>query len=253
MNQRYNTPEFEQLGIPEFDPQQFAAKIRATYAKAIIEKLPAELVESVRKEGLSLGIDNENFVVLRTIEIMSREYSERNAPTKIYTPKAAAEEKGTTITSVTVTKPHSGIVQVYTDGACEGNPGPGGWSAIVILPDGSEQAHTGGERDTTNNRMELMAPITALESLTEPSVVTVYSDARYVVDGVEKGWARSWRAKGWTRGNGQPALNPDLWQRLLDAIDYHKKVTFQWVKGHAGNPYNERCDKLAVEAAAQAR
>lgn len=248
MEQRYNIPEFEQLGIPEFDPQAFAANVRATYTRTIIERLPPDLCKSVRLEAQSLGINNDAYVMLRAIEIMAKEYSDRHAPAKISTPGCA----GSSMSSVTTVKPHTETIEIYTDGACEGNPGPGGWSAIVILPDGSEQAYTGGNPDTTNNRIELMAPIAALESLAEPSVVTVYSDAKYVVDGVEKGWARSWRAKGWVRGNGQPALNPDLWQRLLDAIDYHKKVTFQWVKGHAGNPYNERCDKLAVEAAAQA-
>ena len=226
--QRYNAFEGEQVLIPEFDPQMFAANIRATYTKSIIERLPVDLCESVQQEAKALGIENDAYVALRAIEIMAKEYSEHK-------------------------RNHSGSVEVYTDGACEGNPGPGGWGAIVIYQDGTEQIFCGGNPETTNNRMELMAPITALENIGESSVVTVYSDAKYVVDGVEKGWARSWRNKGWVRSNGQPALNPDLWQRLLEAIDRHTKVTFQWIKGHAGNPYNERCDKLAVKAAAHAR
>lgn len=250
--QRYNAFEGEQVLIPEFDPQMFAANIRATYTKSIIERLPVDLCESVRQEAKALGIENDAYVALRAIEIMAKEYSEHNAPVKIYTPKSCCGTKSCSTTSMDA-RNHSGSVEVYTDGACEGNPGPGGWGAIVIYQDGTEQIFCGGNPETTNNRMELMAPITALENIGEPSVVTVYSDAKYVVDGVEKGWARSWRNKGWVRSNGQPALNPDLWQRLLEAIDRHTKVTFQWIKGHAGNPYNERCDKLAVKAAAHAR
>ncbi len=134
---------------------------------------------------------------------------------------------------------------VYTDGSCSGNPGPGGWAAVLLF--GSfEKVLSGGEEKTTNNRMELMGVLSALECLKEPCEVDVYTDSTYVVNAMEKGWARGWKARGWKRSNGHPALNPDLWERLLQLCSYHQ-VTFHWVKGHAQNPYNQRCDRLAVE------
>lgn len=135
-------------------------------------------------------------------------------------------------------------VDIYTDGACRGNPGKGGWGAILVYQ-GREKELSGGEPLTTNNRMELLAAIEALSALTEPCEVTLTSDSKYLVDAIQKGWAVSWRAKGWRRADKSPALNPDLWERLLDLLDKHK-VTFVWVKGHVGHPYNERCDKLAT-------
>lgn len=134
-------------------------------------------------------------------------------------------------------------VTVYTDGSCLENPGPGGWAAIVDV-DGVTTELSGGEAQTTNNRMELMAVISALEHLKEPAEVVVYADSQYVINGIEKGWAKSWRRNGWVKSNKQPALNPDLWDRLLGLCEKHK-VRFQWVRGHAGNPKNERCDELA--------
>lgn len=136
-------------------------------------------------------------------------------------------------------------VDIYTDGACSGNPGPGGYGAILVY-NGREKELSGGERDTTNNRMELLAVITALEALKEPCHVTVTTDSKYVSDGISKGWAESWRAHGWKKSDGKPALNRELWERLLELISKHE-VEFVWVKGHAGHPYNERCDTLAVE------
>jgi ribonuclease HI len=135
-------------------------------------------------------------------------------------------------------------VSIYTDGACSGNPGPGGWAAILIYQ-GREKALSGGERETTNNRMELTAVIAALEALKEPCQAELWSDSRYVVDALEKGWARSWRAKGWMRNKKEPALNPDLWERLLELTEAHE-LRCHWVKGHADNPYNNRCDAMAV-------
>ncbi len=135
-------------------------------------------------------------------------------------------------------------VDIYTDGACSGNPGPGGYGAILVYG-GREKELSGGEKMTTNNRMELTAVIVALEALKEPCKVTLTTDSKYVSDGISQGWARSWRAKGWKKADGKPALNPELWGRLLDLLDTHK-VDFVWVKGHAGHPYNERCDTLAV-------
>ncbi|MBE6838518.1 MAG: ribonuclease HI [Ruminococcus sp.] len=136
------------------------------------------------------------------------------------------------------------FVEIFTDGACSGNPGPGGYGVILRFGE-HEKELSGGEEHTTNNRMELMAVITALEALKRPCRVCITTDSKYVVDGIEKGWAKSWRAKGWIKSDKKPAINPDLWGRLLDLIDRHE-VEFRWVKGHAGHPENERCDELAV-------
>ena len=135
-------------------------------------------------------------------------------------------------------------VDIYTDGACRGNPGRGGWGAILVYG-GREKELSGGERHTTNNRMELMAAIEALSALREPCEVTLTSDSRYLVDGIEKGWAKGWRARGWKKADKSPALNPDLWGRLLDLFEVHQ-VKLVWVRGHVGHPYNERCDALAT-------
>ncbi len=138
-------------------------------------------------------------------------------------------------------------VDIYTDGACKCNPGPGGWGAVLVYG-GVEKELSGGEAHTTNNRMELLAAINALEALKEPCEVTLTSDSKYMVDSIEKGWVYSWKQKGWKKADKSPALNPDLWERLLVLLDTHK-VKLVWVKGHAGHPYNERCDVLACEQA----
>lgn len=135
-------------------------------------------------------------------------------------------------------------VTIYTDGACKGNPGPGGWAAVLKLGD-VEKEISGGEPNTTNNRMELTAVISALQALKYPCVVELYSDSKYVIDALSKGWARSWKRKGWMRNAKEKALNPDLWETLLDLVDIHE-VHYHWVKGHATNKYNNRCDELAV-------
>ena len=135
-------------------------------------------------------------------------------------------------------------VTIYTDGACSGNPGPGGWGAILRY-NGTEKVLSGGERQTTNNRMELTGVIAALRALKEPCTVELYSDSKYVIDALEKGWARSWKKRGWVKGDKKPALNPDLWEILLTLCDTHEVHT-HWVKGHAENEYNNRCDALAV-------
>ena len=135
-------------------------------------------------------------------------------------------------------------VYIYTDGACSGNPGAGGWGAILKYLD-NEKELSGYEPNTTNNRMELTAVIMALSALNQPCEVELTTDSKYVCDGVEKGWARSWRAKGWKKSDGKPALNPDLWEKLLGLLEIHK-VRFIWVRGHDGHPENERCDRLAV-------
>lgn len=135
-------------------------------------------------------------------------------------------------------------VELYTDGACSGNPGTGGWGAILKYGN-TEKELCGGEKETTNNRMELTAAIEGLSALKEPCEVTLYSDSKYLVDGIDKGWAKSWKSRGWKKADGKMALNIDLWDTLLSLFEKHV-VTLVWVKGHAGHPYNERCDALAV-------
>lgn len=135
-------------------------------------------------------------------------------------------------------------VEIFTDGACSGNPGAGGWGAILRY-NGHEKELSGGAAETTNNRMELTAVIEALKCLKERCNVELYTDSRYIVDAVTKGWAKSWRAKGWRRSGNEPALNPELWAELLDLLEM-QNVHFNWVKGHNGHPENERCDRLAV-------
>lgn len=135
-------------------------------------------------------------------------------------------------------------VEIFTDGACSGNPGPGGWGAVLRYK-GFEKEMSGGERETTNNRMELTAVITALSALKEPCEVDLTTDSKYVCDSMKLGWARAWKKRGWKKADGKPALNTDLFSQLLELCDMHK-VNFIWVKGHAGHPENERCDRLAV-------
>ena len=138
-------------------------------------------------------------------------------------------------------------VEIFTDGACSGNPGPGGWGAILRYK-GNEKELSGGAADTTNNRMEITAALQALTALKEPCNVTLYSDSQYVCNALKLGWAKKWKANNWMRNKKEPALNPDLWEKLLEQYDRHN-VTVVWVKGHAGHPENERCDRLAVEQA----
>jgi len=138
-------------------------------------------------------------------------------------------------------------VVIFTDGACTGNPGPGGYGAILVYGEHRREL-CGGFRRTTNNRMELTAAIRALEALKEPCSVTLFSDSEYVVNGIVKGWARRWRAAGWRRSGGKTVPNWELWSRLLGLCERHD-VTMRWVQGHAGHMENERCDLLATGAA----
>ncbi|MBQ8360237.1 MAG: ribonuclease HI [Oscillospiraceae bacterium] len=135
-------------------------------------------------------------------------------------------------------------VTLYTDGACSGNPGPGGWGAILEY-NGVEKELSGGESSTTNNRMELTAVIEGLQALKESCIVELYSDSKYVIDGLSKGWAVSWQKNGWKKADKKPALNPDLWEQLLALVEKHE-LRYHWVKGHADNPKNNRCDEMAV-------
>ena len=140
-------------------------------------------------------------------------------------------------------------VEIFTDGACKGNPGPGGWGAILRYGK-VEKEISGGEKETTNNRMEISAVLEALKCLKEPCEVTLYSDSQYVCNALKLGWAKKWQKNNWMRTNKDPALNADLWKELLSLYDKHK-VEIVWVKGHAGHPENERCDRLAVAEAAK--
>ena len=135
-------------------------------------------------------------------------------------------------------------VELFTDGACSGNPGPGGWGAILRCK-GKERELSGGAENTTNNKMELTAVIEGLKALKFPCEVTLYTDSKYVADGLTLGWAEGWKARGWKKKDGKPALNPELWDELLTLYHTHK-VKIVWLKGHAGHPENERCDELAV-------
>lgn len=137
-------------------------------------------------------------------------------------------------------------IVIYTDGACSGNPGAGGYGAVMLYGTARKEL-SGGYRKTTNNRMEVLAVIKGLEALKEPCSVKLYSDSKYVVDAIEKGWAKKWRSQGWMRNNKEKASNVDLWERLLTLLEIHQ-VSFIWVKGHADNPENERCDQLARAA-----
>lgn len=135
-------------------------------------------------------------------------------------------------------------VEIFTDGACSGNPGAGGYGVILRFGNISKEL-SGGEAHTTNNRMEIMGVIAGLTALKEPCEVKIYSDSKYVVDSINLGWAKKWRSNGWKRGKNEPALNSDLWEKMLNLIEKHD-VKFIWVKGHAGHAENERCDTLAV-------
>ena len=135
-------------------------------------------------------------------------------------------------------------VEIFTDGACSGNPGPGGWG-VVLRYGKAEKELSGGEENTTNNRMELTAAIKGLSALKEPCVVKLVTDSKYVADGINQGWAASWRQNGWRKADKKPAQNIELWEELLNLLDVHD-VKIEWVKGHAGHPENERCDALAT-------
>ena len=191
-------------------------------------------IELIRFSNLEI---KENFEgVCLTIHQEVKRKAPSSAPTGGTFPPEGGRLRGQEANMKTVT--------IYTDGACSGNPGPGGWGAILMYGPHKKEM-SGGASQTTNNRMELIGVISALEALKEPCTVELYSDSKYVIDALEKGWAKGWRARGWVKGDKKPALNPDLWERLLELCQYHK-VNLHWVKGHASNPYNNRCDELAV-------
>lgn len=143
--------------------------------------------------------------------------------------------------------PSRPTITIYTDGACSGNPGPGGYGVILMDQDGRRKELSQGYKRTTNNRMELLGVIVALESLKVPCNVKIFSDSQYIVNAINDGWLKNWVARGWRKADKKPVLNPDLWKRLLTMLEKHS-VTFSWTRGHAGDPNNERCDELAVAA-----
>ena len=138
-------------------------------------------------------------------------------------------------------------VDIYTDGACRGNPGKGGWGAILVFG-GVEKELSGGEPMTTNNRMELIGAIKAMEALKEPCEITLTSDSKYLTDAINQGWLESWKQRGWKKADRSPVLNVELWEQIDALLKIHK-VTFVWVHGHRGHEYNERCDLLATSFA----
>lgn len=184
------------------------------------------------------GARYKGFIDRAEAELWLRDPQYRQATARNNHPPAPAAE---------TPQPRVGEISIYTDGGCRNNPGPGGYGAILIV-DGHEQELSGGFQHTTNNRMELMACIVALRAVKQRNrPITLYSDSSYVVNGISKGWARNWRRKGWIKSDKQPAINPDLWGELLELTE-KLDITFQWVRGHAGHPLNERCDQLAVAA-----
>ena len=170
-------------------------------------------------------------------------------PAKIPPLGAAEAQKPTPVKTLGAAS--SDGIRIYTDGSALNNPGPGGYGVILMI-DGDYNEFAQGYRHTTNNRMEMMAVITALEAIRgddRKRSIVVHSDSQYTINGITKGWARNWRKKGWKKADGKPALNPDLWKRMLELTEGLPKLTFKWVKGHAGDPLNERADELANGAA----
>lgn len=193
------------------------------------------------------GARYKGFISIAEAETWLNEYNTAGTVPKPKEPAKPKKENPGSNTNLNEELKNGKII-IYTDGGCINNPGPGGYGAVIFSGD-KRQELSGGFRRTTNNRMELTACIEALKSLDSPGPVILYSDSSYVVNGMMKGWAERWREKGWMRTKDDPAENADLWQRLLDLCNT-RRVEFSWVRGHAGNPENERCDKLATRAAA---
>lgn len=180
----------------------------------------------------------------------TREEAEQWLRNPVFTQGSAAKTRAKSAPSTPGNGPRTGEITIYTDGGCIRNPGPGGYGIVQIDHD-ERKERSGGFRLTTNNRMELMGCIVALRGLEHRDrPVTLYTDSSYVVNGIRKGWAKSWRKRGWVKSDNKPAMNPDLWAELLDLVG-DLDITFEWVKGHAGNPLNERCDELALYSAKQ--
>ena len=227
-----------------------AAGIKASLADEIISKLPSEVsLQALRDLNKAHSSMNAWDIAMRGIEILV-EAHKRSSDTE-GTPKPAEQKK---TKGCSTRQPHAKPVPevtIYADGACLQNPGPGGWGALLITKD-DEIELSGSCENTTNNRMELTGIIRALETLGNwRTKVDVYMDSQYVVNGIEKGWAKSWQKNGWKKADKKPAINPDLWEQLLDLCEKHD-VRFHWVKGHADNEGNNRCDRMATREAAKA-
>jgi ribonuclease HI len=208
---------------------------------AAIETLPESLLPDILNYIQSLKPQAKSQVV------KSKSPSAKpQTPNPSSKPKVTIRPRSSVPIATSIVTPGETVI-IYTDGACTGNPGAGGYGAVIIYGDRREEL-SGGYKLTTNNRMEMMGAIAALESLKSNSRVKLHSDSKYIVDAVTKGWAKKWQAKGWRRNAKEMAKNPDLWQELLDLGKIHD-VEFIWVKGHSGIPENERCDRLAVDAA----
>ena len=201
-----------------------------------------EIISKAYKQG-------EEDEILHTVTDDSA-LAERMGTPVFVVPSPPGNIKITTPEDMKIAEAFMKNITIYTDGACSGNPGPGGYGAVLIYGNHRKE-FSGYEAETTNNRMEIMGVITALEALKEPCTVALYSDSRYVVDAIEKGWAKRWRSNNWMRNKKEQALNPDLWEELLILLEKHT-VSCRWVKGHASNPENERCDELARSAIANA-
>ena len=196
------------------------------------------------------GARYKGFATLDDAKAWYRAISGTDAPDPIYPQGQPIEPVArTSLERSAKTALETGKVVIYTDGGCIGNPGPGGYGVVLLYGDQREEL-SGSYHLTTNNRMELMACIVGLGALEKESRVLLYSDSRYVVDGMNKGWARRWKANRWMRSNKTKAENSDLWENLLQLNNQHE-VEFRWVRGHAGNPENERCDQLSMEAASR--
>jgi len=231
------------------DPITMAIK---KYYAVAVGRQPGIYTQWFGKTGAHAQIDGfqgaryKGFGTIEEARAFVREHASNN---QAALPKKKPRTRSSGSNTATTTVDCSDRIIIYTDGSSLGNPGPGGYG-VVIPSNGDARELSGGFRKTTNNRMELLACIVGLEQFNTPSAVALYSDSRYVVDGITKGWAKKWQRNGWRKSNGEPALNIDLWERLLSLCDRHD-VRFIWVKGHAGNAGNERCDQLATQAAAQ--
>ena len=225
------------LVMAPYDPA-FIAELKSTVKSRKWDQRRKEWVVDTRERSGALELTGRFFAVV-----------EDNKPPEIPQPFVARPEDVPFQTDVTAEWLAGGNPEIWTDGACAGNPGPGGYG-IIFSCRGQKKAKSGGFRLTTNNRMEMMAAIIALETLKEKSNVVIYSDSKYVVDAVMKGWAKRWKSNNWKRNKKDKAINPDLWDRLLQLCE-QRRVEFKWVKGHNLQPENEWCDQLAEAAARQ--
>jgi len=215
------------------------SEIRTSKILRLSEDLPLviEIVDEADRLAQFVPVLNDmikqGLVILEKIDVLINRHGEQDTPSPITTKKSSGVS--------------TDEIHIYTDGSAIGNPGPGGYGILLIM-DGDTTEFSQGFQHTTNNRMEMLAVITALEKIPEARrkrKVFVHSDSQYTINGITKGWAKSWKKRGWKKADGKPALNPDLWKRMLAITEQYAGLTFKWVKGHAGNTLNERVDELA--------